>query len=805
MKEATVPGSFDELVRRATTTVAGEGYGPYPYQRRLAEEGLPDLLRAPTGSGKTLAAALPWLYRRRYHPDGEVRRLTPRRLAMVLPQRSLVEQTRMVIADWLDNLGLAGEVGLHVLMGGASTDERSWLLDPASDAILIGTQDMVLSRLLLRGYAEPHARRPMSFGLLHASTQFVFDEVQLMGPALPTSLQLAGLRGVLGTAAPCQSMWMSATVDPGDLRTVDYPGPERVIELGPDDRAGGLRRRLEATRTVQRADVPTDAKRYAAGLAQLLMTEHRPGTRTIVVLNTVARANEVYVALSRLGAVAEVVLLHSRFRPGERAVQAAQALAEPGEAGTIVIATQVLEAGVDVSSRVLITESAPWSSIVQRAGRCNRAGEYDDALLLWLQPPKGRGSHLPYDETDLAHAEAALTDLENAAVTTTALQERPVAEQRPVHPVLRRRDLIDLFDTAPDLSGNDLDVSRWIRDADTITVGVAWRALPDGPADDAAFPAREELCQVPVAELRAVVSTRAVWVFDQTAGAWQRARPGDIRPGGVVLLNAADGGYLPDQGWAPASRTPVTPVEPPLREATDGLDADPLTVVGQWVGLTEHLDDVRRETEKLLGEFGDLGGLTEDQRAAAALAGLYHDVGKAHPVFAASLARAAGDLPAGGPWAKSGRRGVLRHQPPHFRHELVSALMLLEPDSGLLEGVCEPDLVAYLVAAHHGKTRLTIRSAPGESRDLVLGVRPVETTLPVALPDGRHLPALTLRRDVLAVGGDGGEGSGDSWQARACRLRDRADLGPFRVAFLEAVVRVADWRASASYDQETTA
>ena len=38
----------------------------------------------------------------------------------------------------------------------------------------------------------------------------------------------------------------------------------------------------------------------------------------------------------------------------------------------IVVATQVIEAGVDIDSSVLITEAAPWPSICQRSGRCNR-------------------------------------------------------------------------------------------------------------------------------------------------------------------------------------------------------------------------------------------------------------------------------------------------------------------------------------------------------------------------------------------------------------------------------------------------
>ena len=56
------------------------GRRPYPYQRRLAEEGLPELLRVPTGAGKTAAAVLPWLWRRLALRDS-----APDRLVYVLP------------------------------------------------------------------------------------------------------------------------------------------------------------------------------------------------------------------------------------------------------------------------------------------------------------------------------------------------------------------------------------------------------------------------------------------------------------------------------------------------------------------------------------------------------------------------------------------------------------------------------------------------------------------------------------------------------------------------------------------------
>lgn len=75
----------------------------------------------------------------------------------------------------------------------------------------------------MRGYASSRWVWPIDFGLLHAGVHWVFDEVQLLGPALSTSRQLAAFRTLMGPAAPCPSTWMSATFDPDALVTVDNP------------------------------------------------------------------------------------------------------------------------------------------------------------------------------------------------------------------------------------------------------------------------------------------------------------------------------------------------------------------------------------------------------------------------------------------------------------------------------------------------------------------------------------------------------------------------------------------------------
>ena len=246
-----------------------------------------------------------------------------------------------------------------------------------------------------------------------------------------------------------------------------------------------------------------------------------------------------------------------------------------------MVATQVLEAGVDVTSELLISEVAPWPSIVQRAGRCNRDGRAADARLLWTMPT-GAKAHLPYGPRDLDSAAAGLTALEGRAMTGRELAEQEVAVRPPIHPVLRRRDLVDLFDTTPDLAGDDIDVSAFIRDADDRTVSVAWRDLN---ADDMPAVDRSELCQAPIGDVKDMIISEATRarIWDQVVGAWRPARRDDVRPSAVIVLDALRGGYLPERGFDPASRQAVEPVAVPLK-TPDAFDRDPLsTGCGKWV------------------------------------------------------------------------------------------------------------------------------------------------------------------------------------------------------------------------------
>lgn len=788
---------FDEIFLKAT------GHHGFAYQRRLgcAEE-LPALLHVPTGAGKTAAATLAWLYRRRFHSDPRVRNATPRRLVYCLPMRVLVEQTVAAVRSWVRALDLERLVGVYQLMGGAVEDD--WVRSPERDAVLVGTMDMLLSRALNRGYAAGRARWPMEFGLLNNDCLWVLDEVQLMGNGLAASAQLDAFRSIFGTARPCPSLWMSATVASEWLKTVDHPAPDlgAVLQLSDEDRQGALAARLQAPKTLRRlaASWPDEAARAIRDL-------HRPGTLTLVVTNTVDRARQIYRQLSRDRGEADVRLLHSQFRPPDRRAVVDALAGPPPAAGRILVATQVVEAGVDISAATLVTELAPWGSLVQRFGRCNRYGKHSDATVWWVD--LGEKSGAPYAWEELQGARRRLEELEGKSVNPLALEALDVGPGPEARHVLRRSDLLDLFDTEPDLAGNDVDVSRFIRDDADVDVHVFWRRFEGAPAVDLPRPAADELCPVPVWELREFLRpkkgarTVEAYRWDHLERAWRPVTGDEVRPGMRVLLAAEAGGYSPEVGWDRQQLGPVEPIATALvgSEAEDTVDDDPEEETsGAWVRLSEHLGHVRQRLADLLTTLAL--ELEPWQRKALLQAAFWHDLGKAHPVFQGALLAGA-TAPGAGPWAKrpGGRPTYSRR---HFRHELASALALLALPAELhgLEGRAL-DLASYLVAAHHGKVRLAIRSLPGEGRPpdperrFARGVWDDDVVDSVPL-DGTSVPSVTLDLSVMEVGR--GPDGRRSWAERALRLRD--ELGPFRLGFLEALLRVADWKASAEEVEE---
>lgn len=771
-------GIFEPFFAQAT------GCRPHEYQARVARDGLPDTLRAPAGSSHG-GVILAWLWRRLYGAD-PVRAGTPRRLIWALPQGALLEPASAEIRGWLANLELTEHVALHVVTGARGENIGDWREDAHRPAIVVGTVDMLLSKALNRGFGVSRPMWPIDFALTVNGAHWVIDEAQLCPQAATTLRQVASLAGETGTAEP---FWITL-----------------------------LSGRPAAPRTFQR--LPADPGDYGA-IAANVVARHVRGTRTLVVLNTVEAAQQVYRRLR--GGPADVALLHSRFRGIERGDR----LAAIAGQDLVVVANQVVEAGVgDLDAALLITEAAPWPSLVARAGH--------SGTVFWVPP----GAAGPYRREDIDVTATELDRLEGVRLSPADLAAPDagggvgvgvdgvgvdgVGFGGDLPAVISRAEFVGLFDTNTYLSDDNVDIAAYVRDADDLDVDVAWATWTPGedgaPDPEARLPAAEYRCRVSLGDALRLADDRVVLRFDQAAGAWLRVTsvpPLRLRPGELLLVNAADGGYDPETGFDPLARGPVpespalltpdeqaelvalAPVEALLNSADteDEPSVAAATVAPRaWQSLNEHSEQVRDHVAVLLKAVAPQR-LSADAARSAVVAGWLHDAGKAHPIWQDALCALAeeeerDEIAAGRPWAKSGgRTGRLEFAGNvPFRHELASLLLIDGPLGSLLDQAPDRDLARYLVVAHHGKLRaqigeLSAADAGAEILGLHQGAR-------CAIPPLLGRPASTLTVDLDQFTPE----SAGSWTKTVGGLLAR--YGPFILAYLEAIVRIADWRAS---------
>ena len=170
-------------------------HSPIKWQYRLfnrfIEGKIPTALDLPTGLGKTSVIAI-WLVARALAKKGVLKAI-PRRLVYVVDRRAVVDQAteeaeklRKALegdAKHLKELLRLDDDTLPIsTLRGAHVDNREWLGDPTAPAIIVGTVDMIGSRLLFGGYGVSPKMRPYHAGLLGADTLLVLDEAHLVPP-----------------------------------------------------------------------------------------------------------------------------------------------------------------------------------------------------------------------------------------------------------------------------------------------------------------------------------------------------------------------------------------------------------------------------------------------------------------------------------------------------------------------------------------------------------------------------------------------------------------------------------------------
>ena len=156
-------------------------------------------------------------------------------------------------------------------------------------------------------------------------------------------------------------------------------------------------------------------KAWPAAANETLAVALAAGEKVLVICNTVPGAQQRYKDLCARFPAVKMLLLHSRFRRGDRAARELR-LEQEFDAPTVpgpclVVSTQVVEVSLDISFDRMITEAAPLDALVQRFGRVNRRRTPDTIGQLKPVHVLAPGpSCLPYERTIVEASFAQLPD-----------------------------------------------------------------------------------------------------------------------------------------------------------------------------------------------------------------------------------------------------------------------------------------------------------------------------------------------------------------------------------------------------------
>src|SRR5712692_1388624 len=383
--------------------------------RELLMKGKSVILQAPTGAGKTDAALWPFI--QNLEQDGNA---LPRTCLYATPMRVLSNQFYEKYRHRIARLDKERGKNLvtpfeHLGRTPVSIQTGEQPDDPQFESILtFCTIDQLLASFLAVPYSIDKRRTNINVGAI-ASSYLVLDEFHLYP-------LLQGEKSCFGARTTTISMLrLLRSITPFILMTATFSNAllNELKEL--------LDSEIVTVTNEQELNIISEGRARTFELATREMDAEailaRHDKCSLVICNTVLRAQQQFLQIKerakKLGI--EVKLLHSRLTAEDRAARSKEIMHELSKApetwqddkqygwkdgvyygkNMIVIATQVVEVGLDISVQTLHTEIAPANSLIQRAGRCARFAKQQGTVFVYDLPFDATGKRvttLPYEK-----------------------------------------------------------------------------------------------------------------------------------------------------------------------------------------------------------------------------------------------------------------------------------------------------------------------------------------------------------------------------------------------------------------------
>ncbi|MDZ7615955.1 MAG: type I-U CRISPR-associated helicase/endonuclease Cas3, partial [Patescibacteria group bacterium] len=299
---------------------------------------------------------------------------------------------------------------------GQFADNAQWRADPARPAVVIGTVDMIGSRLLFGGYGCGFKSRPLHAGFLGQHTLMVHDEAHLE-PAfqdLLLDIEREQRNGRSPDLLPLHVMELTATSRQQDSPfqlTPEERNPPAVSPNPPTEPIHDVWRRLKASKRIALHQVE-DEKTLPDKIATLAL-EHKGSEDAVLVF--VRKVEDVDKIVKKLPSGSTEQLtgtlrglerdalvgtpVFQRFLPASN--REPDAAAAPG--AVFLVCTSAGEVGIDISADHMVCDLTPFDSMAQRFGRVNRFGDRNDTRIDIVHPA-AFGKKDKIDEFDLRRA-----------------------------------------------------------------------------------------------------------------------------------------------------------------------------------------------------------------------------------------------------------------------------------------------------------------------------------------------------------------------------------------------------------------
>lgn len=359
------------------------GFESYSFQIELAEKilrGSNVIMQAPTGSGKTWASILPYLIARKENIN------FPNKLIYVLPLRALANS---LYTD-IKNNKFIKENNIKVTIQTGEHNEDPYFLD---GDIIFTTIDQVLSSVLCIPFSLSKRQWNINAGAILTS-YLVFDEFHLLEPKRALATTFILLRKFKGKIPFCL---MTATLSNKllDLMCKELNADRVSID---DSKLGEIKSQKNKKRYIEVLQHPITSDDVINNHKRL----------SIVICNTVQRCQKLYLEIKKKIRSNEkfrdtkIICINSRFISEDRK-RIEQLIKNTFKKGSmenaILISTQIIEVGIDISCDTMHTEISPISSFLQRIGRCARyEGEEGRIFIYDVLKENKKQSYLPYNE-----------------------------------------------------------------------------------------------------------------------------------------------------------------------------------------------------------------------------------------------------------------------------------------------------------------------------------------------------------------------------------------------------------------------